>query len=164
MGQEDVQWHEQPRDRSQNAPFGDRIRLCNCRLGGHKVKASANYINISEAFARGIVVFNNAVDWEHLSHVYNPTSLQQLTMRLYAKIFSYLIKFMTWFTGRSRMRFLKSFNGNTLVGFEQDLDQAKQVSTLLSRQIQLHVSTDSRISKLLLADLSGDMRYLVKFA
>ncbi|KPM38460.1 hypothetical protein AK830_g8093 [Neonectria ditissima] len=128
------------------------------------IKASANYINISESFARGIVDVNDAVNLEHLSHVYDTPILQQLTMRLYVQIFTYLIKFMTWYMDRSRKRFLRSFNENINRLFEDDLNQVKQISNLLSRQIQMYMSADARVSKLMLEDLSGDMRYLLKLS
>lgn len=48
--------------------------------------------------------------------------------------------------------------------FEEDLSQVKQVSSLLLQQIQLHMSADVHVSKLMLEDLSGDLRYLVKFS
>jgi len=111
-----------------------------------------------------MVEINDAVGLENLSHVYDTPVLQQLAMRLYAQIFSYLIKFMTWFTDRSRTRFLKSFNEHSLRLFEEELAQVKRISSLLSRQIQLHVSADVRVSKLLLEDLSGDIQYLLKFS
>ncbi|KAK7424338.1 hypothetical protein QQX98_000606 [Neonectria punicea] len=128
------------------------------------IKASANYINIAESFARGIVDVNDAVNLEHLSHVYDTPVLQQLTMRLYVQIFTYLIKFMTWYTDRSRKRFLRSFNENVNRLFEDDLNQVKQISNLLSRQIQMYMSADARVSKLMLEDLSGDMQYLLKLS
>lgn len=109
-----------------------------------------------------MIEINDAVRFENLSHVYDTPVLQQLTMRLYAQIFSYLIKFMTWYADRSVTRLLKSFNENALRVFDDDLEQVKQVSSLLSRQIQLHVSADVRASRLMLEDLSGDMRYLLR--
>ncbi|CAI4219214.1 unnamed protein product [Parascedosporium putredinis] len=126
--------------------------------------AAANHVNISEAFAKGMVEINDAVRLENLSHVYDTPVLKQLTMRLYAQIFSYLIKFMTWYTDRSVARLLKSFNESSLRLLEDDLSQIKLVSNLLSRQIQLHMSADVRVSKLMLEDLSGDIRYLLRFS
>lgn len=111
-----------------------------------------------------MVEINDAVRLENLSHVYDTPVLKQLTMRLYVQIFSYLIKFMTWYTDRSVTRMLKSFNETAFRLFEDDLALVKQVSSLLSRQIQLHMSADVRVSKLMLEDLSGDMRYLIKFS
>jgi hypothetical protein len=111
-----------------------------------------------------VVEINGAVQLEHMSHTYDSPVLQQLTMRLYTEIFSYLIKFMTWFTSNSRTRFLKSFNETNLNLFKEDLAQVKQISTLLSRQVQLHMSDDVRISRLLMENLSDDMRYLLKFS
>ncbi|KAI9163967.1 hypothetical protein HJFPF1_05602 [Paramyrothecium foliicola] len=131
---------------------------------GMIIKAAANYINISESFAKGIIEINDAVKLEHLSHVYDAPGLRQLTMRLYAQIFTYLIKFMTWYTDRSRKRFLKSFNENIQRLFEDDLKEIKQISTLISRRVQLHMSVDTRTSKLLLENLNDDMQYLLKFA
>lgn len=112
----------------------------------------------------GMIEINDAVRLENLSHVYDTPVLSQLTMRLYAHIFCYLIKFMTWHTDSSITRFRKSFNENSLRLFEEDLGQVKQVSSLLSRQIQLHMSADVHVSKLMLEDLSGDLRYLIKFS
>lgn len=111
-----------------------------------------------------MVEINDAVRLENLSHVYDTPVLKQLTMRLYAQIFSYLIKFMTWYTDRSVARLLKSFNESSLRLLEDDLSQIKLVSNLLSRQIQLHMSADVRVSKLMLEDLSGDIRYLLRFS
>ncbi|SPO04178.1 uncharacterized protein DNG_06861 [Cephalotrichum gorgonifer] len=128
------------------------------------IKASANYINISESFAKGMIEINDAVGLENLSHVYDTPVIQQLAMRLYAQIFIYLIKFMTWFTDRSRTRLLKSFNENSLSAFEEELAQVKLISNLLSRQIQLHMSADVHVSKLMLEDLSADISYLLKFS
>lgn len=107
---------------------------------------------------------NDAVSLNDLSHVYDTPVLQQLTMRLFTHIFLYLIKMMTWYTDRSRTRFLKSFNEDALRLFDEELAQVKQVSNLLSRQVQLYVSADVRVSKLLLEDLSGSMRYLLKYS
>ncbi|KAM0324313.1 hypothetical protein ACHAQA_008090 [Verticillium albo-atrum] len=128
------------------------------------IKASANHINISESFARGVVDINDAVNLEHLSHVYDTTVFQELTMRLYTQIFTYLIKFMTWFTAQSRTRFLKSFNENSHRLFEDDLAQVKKTSALLSTQIQLHMSADVKGSKTLIEDMSGEIFYLRKFS
>ena len=111
-----------------------------------------------------MVEINDAVRLENLSHVYDTPVLKQLTMRLYAQIFSYLIKFMTWYTDRSVTRLLKSFNETALRLFDEDLAQVKQVSSLLSRQIQLHMSADVKASKFMLEDLGGDIRYLLKFS
>ncbi|KAH6974180.1 hypothetical protein BKA56DRAFT_733835 [Ilyonectria sp. MPI-CAGE-AT-0026] len=126
------------------------------------IKASANHINITEAFAQGIVVINDAVSIAQKSQVFNTTALQQLVMRLYSQVFTYLIKFMTWYTDRSRTRFLKSLNENIQLTFQSDLDRVKEISELLSRHIQFHMSADGRVSKLMLEETSGDMKYLVK--
>lgn len=109
-----------------------------------------------------MVEINDAVRLENLSHVYDTPVIEQLTMRLYAHVFSYLIKFMTWYTDRSVTRLLKSFNESSLRLFEDDLEQVKQVSGLLSRQVQLHMSADVRVSRMMLEDLSGDVRYLLR--
>lgn len=111
-----------------------------------------------------MIEINDAVSLENLSHVYDTPLLQQLTMRLYAQIFSYLIKFMTWYTDRSRTRLLKSFNETALRLFEDDLALIKQISNLLSRQIQLHMSADVRVSKIMLEEVSGDMQHLLRIS
>ena len=48
--------------------------------------------------------------------------------------------------------------------FEDELGQVKQISSLLSRQIQLHMSADVKVSKLLLEDLTSDIQYLLRFS
>src|SRR5215469_4649103 len=96
------------------------------------------------------------------SQVFQTPVLQQLAMRLYARVFSYLSKFMAWYTDRSRSRFLKSFNENIYNTFQDDLVQIKQISSLLCQQIQLHMFADVRISKLLSEDTSGNIKYLIK--
>jgi hypothetical protein len=101
---------------------------------------------------------------ESLSHVYHTTQLEQLIMRLYTNIFSYLIKFMTWFTGGKRSRFLNSFNENLLDLFKEDLAQVKSASEILSRSIELHTSADVRIVKIHSEALSEDMSQLLRFA
>lgn len=139
----------------------DKLEAINSRK---PTQAAANYINISEAFAKGMIQINDAVRLENHSHVYDTPVLQQITMRLYAQIFLYLIKFMTWYTDHSMTRLLKSFNETALRVFDDDLAQVKQVSTLLFRQIQLHQSADTRMNNLMLEELSGDLRYLVRFS
>lgn len=111
-----------------------------------------------------MIEIDDAVRLENLSHVYDTPILSQLTMRLYAHIFCYLIKFMTWHTDSSITRFRKSFNESSLRLFEEDLGQVMQVSSLLSRQIQLHMSADVHISKLMLEGLNGDLHYLIRFS
>lgn len=125
-------------------------------------QASANYASIAEAFARGIVDINDAVAIVQKNQVYSTPSLQQLTMRLYTRIFSYLSKFMAWYTERSRTRFLKSFNENLQQMFDEDLIQIKKISLLLSQEIQLYTSADVRVSKLLAEDTNWTVKYLVK--
>jgi hypothetical protein len=108
------------------------------------------------------VAINDAVNMVQKMQVYDTPALQQLTMRLYTQIFSYLSKFMAWFTDRSSKRFLKSFNENISRTFQDDLDQIKEISGLLAQQIQLHMSADVRVSKLLHENTNGDMKYLIK--
>lgn len=96
------------------------------------------------------------------SQVYNTPPLQQLAMRLYTRIFSYLSKFMTWYTERSRTRFLKSFNENVQQTFDEDLRQIEKISLLLSQQIQLYTSADVRVSKLIAEDTNWAVKYLIK--
>lgn len=69
---------------------------------------------------------------------------------------------MEWYTDRSRSRFLRSFNENIYNTFQDDLAEIKQISSLLCQQIQLHMSADVRISKLLSEDMSGNIKYLIK--
>ena len=54
------------------------------------------------------------------------------------------------------------FNETALRSFEDDLAQVKQVSSLLSQQIQRHMSMDGRVTKLMMEDMSGNIRYLIK--
>lgn len=96
------------------------------------------------------------------SQVYDSPPLKQLAMRLYSCVFSYLTKFMKWYTDRSRTRFLKCFNESVQRIFEEDLGQVRQISLLLSQQIQLHVSADVRVAKLLAEDTRWAVKYLVK--
>ncbi|KAK2767721.1 hypothetical protein FQN54_003879 [Arachnomyces sp. PD_36] len=126
------------------------------------IKASANYTSITEAFVRGIVDINDAVAIVQKNQIYNTEPIQQLTMRLYSRIFSYLTKFMTWYTDRSRTRFLKSFNENVQQIFDEDLKQIEKISLLLSQQLQLYTSADVRVSKLLAEDTNWTVKYLVK--
>lgn len=96
--------------------------------------------------------------------VYNTPIIQQLAMRLYAQIFTYLGNFMAWYTDRSRTRFLRSFNENLSRTFQEDLESVKEIATALSQQIQLHMSADVRVSKLITEEISGDLKYLLKLA
>lgn len=176
MGSEDVQHDEQSCYGTQDATFREPICLTNIwrRQHGHQGlkssssprpvididQAAANHIEITEAFARGIVTINDAVKLENLSHVYDSQPLQQLTMRLYTQIFSYLIKFMTWYTERSGKRFLNSFNETKLQLFEDDLTEVKDISNLLSRQIHLHMSADVKVTRIMLEDCRRDLKYI----
>ncbi|KAH7139864.1 hypothetical protein B0J13DRAFT_677009 [Dactylonectria estremocensis] len=126
------------------------------------IKASANHINITEAFAQGIVIINDAVSMVQKSQVYDTPALKQLAMRLYSHVLTYLTKFMAWYTHRSRTRFLKSFNENIQQNFQADLDRVKEVAELLCRHIQLHMSADGRISKLMLEETSGNVKHLLR--
>lgn len=85
-------------------------------------------------------------------------------MRLYTRVFSYLHKFMVWYTSRSRSRFLKSFNENVGRTFEEDLQQVREISIQLSQQIQLHMAADVRMSKLVAEDTNWAVKYLVELA
>ncbi len=125
-------------------------------------QASANYTNITESFAKGIVDINDAVSLAEKSQVYHTSALRQLTMRLYSQVFAYLYKFMRWYSDRSRSRFLKSFNENIHRTFEEDLAKVRKISHLLSEQINLHMSADVRVSKLLEEDTNSDVKYLIK--
>lgn len=82
-------------------------------------------------------------------------------MRLYAQVFSYLRKFMKWFTDRSRTRFLKSFNENLGQSFQDDLQKVKNTCTALSRQVQNHISAEVKATKLLVQNLNTNMEHLV---
>ncbi|KAI0186131.1 hypothetical protein EV127DRAFT_472894 [Xylaria flabelliformis] len=126
------------------------------------MKASATHVKITEAFAEGISDINDAVKIEHASHIYNTPALRQLTMRLYAHIFSYLSKCLAWWTSRSRTRFLKSFNENILDIFEADRKQVKKVAHLMSEQIQRYISADVRASKLLAEETYDNINYLIE--
>ncbi|KFA70589.1 hypothetical protein S40285_04684 [Stachybotrys chlorohalonatus IBT 40285] len=126
------------------------------------IKASANYVAVAEAFAMAMVTINDAVSVVHRSGVYASPLVEQATMRLYSAIFTYLAHFMTWYTDRSRTRFLKSFNEDLQRTFEADLTQVKDASQYLATQIQLHVSADVRTSRLMQEDMSASLKYLVK--
>ncbi|KAH7129225.1 hypothetical protein EDB81DRAFT_860164 [Dactylonectria macrodidyma] len=116
---------------------------------------------IIKAFAQGIVVINDAVSMVQRSQVYDTPALKQLAMRLYSHVLTYLTQFMAWFTHRSRTRFLKSFNENIQQNFQAGLDRVKEVAELLCRHIQLHMSADGRISKLMLEETSGNVKHLL---
>lgn len=96
------------------------------------------------------------------SQVYHTPILEQLAMRLYAHVFSYLTKFMTWFTNRSLARFLKSFNEDAYDTFQDDLREIRHKSSLLCQQIQLHMSADVKIAKLRLEHMNENINYLVE--
>lgn len=83
-------------------------------------------------------------------------------MRLYTAIFSYLMKFMKWYTDRSTKRLLRSFNENLGKLFNDDLEKVKSLASLLCQQIQLNVSGDVRISKLMLEEINGNVRHLMR--
>ncbi|KAI1129036.1 hypothetical protein F5Y10DRAFT_239073 [Nemania abortiva] len=126
------------------------------------MKASATHVKITEAFAEGVSDINDAVKIEHSSHVYDTPALRQLTMRLYAHIFSYLSKCLAWWASRSRTRFLKSFNENILDIFEADRKQIRKVAHLMSEQIQRYISADVRASKLLSEETNDNVKYLIE--
>ncbi|KAI0437533.1 hypothetical protein F4803DRAFT_538430 [Xylaria telfairii] len=126
------------------------------------MKASATHVKITEAFAEGISDINDAVKIKHVSHIYDTPALRQLTMRLYAHIFSYLSKCLAWWTSRSRTRFLKSFNENILDIFEADRRQVKKVAHLMTEQIQRYISADVRASKLLSEEINDNVNYLIE--
>jgi len=83
-------------------------------------------------------------------------------MRLYTQIFSFLSKFMAWYTERSMTRFLKSFNEDIYCQFQDSLAQIKCTSGLLSQQLQLHMSGDVAITRLSLENTNADVKYLIK--
>ncbi len=127
-------------------------------------QASANYTDITESFTKGVSEINDAVAIVQKSQVYDTQPIQQLVMRLYTQVFSYLHKFMAWYTSRSRTRFLKSFNENVSRTFDEDLRRVKEISVQLSQQIQLHMAADVRISKMLEQDTNWAVKYLVQLA
>lgn len=63
-----------------------------------------------------------------LSHIYDTSTRQQLTMPLYAQIFSYLVITLTWSMAPSGIRLLESFSQTALRRFEDDLASMKQIS------------------------------------
>ncbi|KAL2194965.1 hypothetical protein P885DRAFT_79864 [Corynascus similis CBS 632.67] len=128
------------------------------------IKASANYSDITESFAQGVSEINDAVAIVQKSQIYDSQPIQQLVMRLYTRVFSYLRKFMLWYTSRSRSRFLKSFNENVQKTFDEDLQQVRDISMQLSQQIQLHMAADVRTSKLMVEDTNWAVKYLVQLA
>lgn len=93
--------------------------------------------------------------------IYNTPEVQQLVMRIYTRVFSYLRNFMTWYTERSRTRFLQSFNNNIQQVLKEDLEEVRRNSTLLSRHIQLYVAEDVRFTRLISDDTNEDMKYLI---
>ncbi|KAH8894174.1 hypothetical protein GQ53DRAFT_839826 [Thozetella sp. PMI_491] len=112
------------------------------------LKASANYDKIIASFTEGIIEINEAVGATQRETFMRPTpALQQLAMRLYTHVFSYLTRFMTWFTDRSRKRFLHSFNENLRDIFEQDLANIRKICSLISRHIQIQIAVDANASR-----------------
>ncbi len=109
-----------------------------------------------------MVYINDAVKLDNYSHIYDIPALQQLSMRLYTQIFAYLTRFMAWFTSRSRTRFLKSFNENIKFSFQEDLDNVKKISNLISQHIQTYMSADIKVSKLLSEDTNEDIKYVIQ--
>ena len=83
-------------------------------------------------------------------------------MRLYTRVFSYLHKFMVWYTSRSRSRFLKSFNENIGRTFDEELQHVKDISIQLSQQVQLHMAVDVRVSKILGQETNWAVKHLVQ--
>ncbi|KAH7322622.1 hypothetical protein B0I35DRAFT_476554 [Stachybotrys elegans] len=126
------------------------------------IKASANYSLITESFAAGIVTINDAVQTAMRSGVYDSPLVQQAVLRLYSYVFQYLIHFMSWYTNRSRTRFLKSFNEDLSRLFDADLVAVKEASQHLAMQIQLRMSADVRSTKLMQDDMTGSLKYLVQ--
>ncbi len=82
-------------------------------------------------------------------------------MRFYTRVFSYLCKFMTWYTKRRRDRFLECFNENVGRTFEEDLQGIKDISFQLLQQIQLHMAIDVQFSKLVGEDTNWGVKYLI---
>lgn len=93
--------------------------------------------------------------------MYNTPRLQELSMRLYTAVFTYLTKFMTWFRSKSIRRLLWSFNENLAQTFADDIQQVKKTSSLISEQIQLYMSMDVRISKLQGQGTSRVLKHLI---
>ncbi|KAK1995569.1 hypothetical protein LX36DRAFT_157800 [Colletotrichum falcatum] len=125
------------------------------------VKASANHIKITESFATGIITINDAVNLVQRGHVYETPVIQQLTMRLYCHVFTYLGKFMKWYTAKSRRRFALSFNENLETMFQEDLDQVTATSQLLSQQIQHYMSANVKVTKLIAEETSQNVKTLL---
>ncbi|KAI1330017.1 hypothetical protein F5Y16DRAFT_364699 [Xylariaceae sp. FL0255] len=126
------------------------------------MKASVNHHKITEAFVEGIVEINDAVKIENMSHVYRTPEIEQLTMRLYTHIFSYLTKCMVWYTSRSRTRFLTSFNENILEIFDDGRKQVRKTAELISQQIYRLMSADVRASRLMAEETGYDVKYLIR--
>ncbi|KDN64255.1 hypothetical protein CSUB01_01348 [Colletotrichum sublineola] len=125
------------------------------------VKASANHIRVTESFAMGIIAINDAVNLVQRGHVYETPVIQQLTMRLYCYVFTYLCKFMKWYTAKSRKRFALSFNENLERLFQEDLDQVTTTSRLLSQQIQYYMSANVKVTKLIAEETSENVKTLL---
>lgn len=87
--------------------------------------------------------------------------MAQLVMRLYTGIFTYLSRFMTWFTEGSRRRCLHSFNETALGKFQQELEQVKGVSCLIAQEVQSYMSADVKTTRILQEESQGDTKHLL---
>lgn len=69
---------------------------------------------------------------------------------------------MHWFSSNSRTRFRLSFNENIQSKFQEDLQQVRHLCNLLSDGIQLEISIDTQVSRLLLEETDGNLQYLIR--
>lgn len=129
-------------------------------------QASSNYSRITESFAKGIIDINDAVATvQRQILAYNSnTHLQQLAMRLYTQIFAYLVKFMTWFQERSAKRLLHSFNESLYKRFQDDLDEIRKISGLISTEMITLMVADGKLTQLLSEGANENTNYLIELA
>ncbi|KAK3987611.1 hypothetical protein QBC44DRAFT_400058 [Cladorrhinum sp. PSN332] len=128
------------------------------------VKASANYSAITEFFVKSVSEINDAVAVVQMSgQIYPTPSIQQLVMRLYTRIFSFLHKCLSWYACGSMSRFRRSFNEDVQRMFEEDLKLVRDTSLLLGQHIQFHTAIDGRQTRMIAEDTNRVVHHVKEF-
>ncbi|PQE20549.1 phytanoyl- dioxygenase family protein [Rutstroemia sp. NJR-2017a BBW] len=93
------------------------------------IKASVNYIKISEGLSRALDEISDLVDFAKRQVEGIPTEYTRTALaRLYKEIFLYLKDCTEWYNQKSRMRALKSFNEDFYDRFADRMKCIKDVA------------------------------------
>lgn len=100
-------------------------------------QASSNHETISEGFALAVTDINDCISTVHeeVLNYKNDSAVQNLVLRLYCLIFSFLINVMKWYTDKKRKRMMRSLNENIYSKYQQQLQQIRYLSETIHRRM-----------------------------